>query len=455
MKIHESFTTKPIISQIDTAFNESTNESGITVLYPRIEAIHAGRTRNFNRYLAEKLKGDPDLRSGVYSWTAPYPKPVIHNHDTNTEATGRVYSASYSEYTAAGRPGIIVTPKITQEKAIKDIQEGRLLTVSIGASTNAAVCSICGTDIINEGFCGHMRGEEYDGQVAEWIAGDLFFDELSWVNVPADSDAMITNNGTSQGMISTGESHENHHNCNHEHPSIEVKTTKQDKKDIDSNTTLTTESVVVKSVSESTEKEESVVEKEDQIETEVKAVEEKDESTQESETTNVAKEQEKEESTEAKEEAVEELDTKVADEKPEDTKEEPVKDDVQEQLNKAKEDLKEAQEKVEELTTANHELAKELQESTVNFLVDLRMSIGKETNREEAVGKYAARSLESLHDSISDILADKPVIHSSRPVEHVEKPTGEKIMNESKTLATVGQKVTNEDALYSLLTGRR
>src|SRR5699024_215870 len=171
MKITESIITKPSIGQVDTEFKESSNSTDITTLYPKIEAIHAGRTRNYNRYLADKLKGDPDLRSGVYSWTQPYPKPVIYNHDIETEATGRVYSASYSEFTAAGSPGIIVTPKITHEKAIKDILEGRLLTVSIGASTNAAVCSICSTDIINEGFCGHYRGEEYDGEVAEWIAG--------------------------------------------------------------------------------------------------------------------------------------------------------------------------------------------------------------------------------------------------------------------------------------------
>lgn len=61
-EIHESVTTKAQISQIDTAFNESTSESGITVLYPKIEAIHEGRTRNFNRYTAEKLKGNHELK---------------------------------------------------------------------------------------------------------------------------------------------------------------------------------------------------------------------------------------------------------------------------------------------------------------------------------------------------------------------------------------------------------
>lgn len=166
-------------------------------LLPRIEAIHAGRTRNYNHYLAEKLRGDASIKSGVYSWMQPYAKPVIYNHDTNTEATGRIYSAAYAEYTQAGRPGIIVIPKITEAKAVQALKDGRLLTVSIGATTDAAICSICGTDIINEGYCGHMKGEEYDGRTAEWIAGNIWFDELSWVNVPADADAMVVDTQSS------------------------------------------------------------------------------------------------------------------------------------------------------------------------------------------------------------------------------------------------------------------
>ena len=166
-------------------------------LLPRIEAIHAGRTRNYNHYLAEKLHGDASIKSGVYSWMQPYAKPVIYNHNTNTEATGRIYSAAYAEYTQAGRPGIIVIPKITESKAVQALKDGRLLTVSIGATTDAAICSICGTDIINEGYCGHMKGEEYDGRTAEWIAGNIWFDELSWVNVPADADAMVVDTQSS------------------------------------------------------------------------------------------------------------------------------------------------------------------------------------------------------------------------------------------------------------------
>lgn len=461
MMIKESVTTKAQITQVDTAFNESTNESGITVLYPKIEAIHEGRTRNFNRYTAEKLKGNHELKSGVYSWTQPFPKPVIHNHDVNTEATGRVYSASFTEYTSAGRPGIVVTPKITQEKAIKDILEGRLLTVSIGATTNAAVCSVCGTDIINEGWCGHMRGEEYDGQMCEWVAGDLFFDELSWVNVPADSDAMITTNGLTNNTMVTGESKT-------DLGGGVIVTGTVTPKNIDPTTlTLTTEEGVVKKVSESTAKEEGIVNEEEQIvatepavQETAPVVEEKDEATQEAiatEETVVVEEEKVEESTEVV--AEEDKDPAgIVEENP--VTPEPVVTEQEEpapspELKQAQDDLAEAKNTIEELTNANEQLAKDLQEATVSFLVDLRMAVGKESVREDAVTKFAARSLESLRDSISDILSEKPSIKTGRTVEHVEKPTGE-IVTESKTLATESVKViSNEDAIYSLLNGRK
>lgn len=445
MQINESVTSKVDFSQIDTNFSESTQESGITVLYPKIEAIHAGRTRNYNVYTAEKLKGNHELRSGVYSWTQPFPKPVIYNHDTTSEASGRVHSASFTEFTQAGRPGIIVTPKITQESAIKGILEGRLLTVSIGATTNAAVCSVCSTDIINEGWCGHMRGEEYEGQMCEWVAGDLFFDELSWVNVPADSDAMILGTGLTNNTMQSNES------------KIIIK---DDASDISEpagtpipatnteniNTKLTAENEVVKKVSESKEKEDDEVEDKDKVvEPEVTPAAVIDEPTVDPAAAQAPV---------VTEEPAIVADPVVVTEEPEATPAAVVTEDdeaLAEELAQTKLELKDALETVEELKNANEQLVKTQQESTVNFLVDLRMAIGKESNREEAVEKFAARSMESLNDSISDILAEKPAIETTRTVEQVVKPTGVAI-TESKTLATTeGKVISNEDMLLSLL----
>lgn len=442
MIINESHTTKPIVGQVDTSFNESTNEAGITVLYPKIEAIHAGSTRNSNHYLADKLRGNHEIRSGVYSWTAPYPKPVIFNHDTNTECTGRVYSASYSDITQAGRPGIICVPKITHRKTIEDILEGRLMTVSIGATTNAAVCSICGTDIINEGYCGHMRGEEYEGQVAEWICGDIFFDELSWVNVPADSDAIVTCNGINQQQMLTGEK------------------------------------VVVTTLGENTKtaKEDDVV-KVDGATVEATAVNEENEHVEDTtvaeETTTVEETAVEEEAT-VEDESVEEAN--ADDETAEDeavaatTQEEAQTDHVatveehsaEEQLEEATQKIKELEEALEVekqanegLKEANLSLAKELHESVVDFLVDLRMAIGKESNKEEAKAKFAERSVDSLKDSISDIFNEKQTFSTVRTVERVEKPKGASI-TESTNVTTENSKVmSKEDIFINLLSAKR
>lgn len=210
-KLHEE--TNVQINRVQSpgirTLSESAND-GTAYVLPRIEAIHAGRTRNFNYYPADKLRGDAHLKTGVYSWLDPYPKPVIYNHDTNTDATGRILTAAFSEYTQAGTPGIIVIPKITDAKAIKAIEDKRLLTVSVGATTDSCTCSLCGTDILAEGYCGHMKGETYDGQVCDWIVGNIWFDELSWVNVPADTSAMIVDTQAS-ALFSSGESGEPTH----------------------------------------------------------------------------------------------------------------------------------------------------------------------------------------------------------------------------------------------------
>lgn len=496
MKIKESATTTVDIGQIETQFNESTQESGITMLYPRIEAIHEGRTRNFNRYTAEKLKGDYELKSGVYSWTQPYPKPVIHNHDIETEATGRVYSATWTEYTQAGRPGIIVTPKITQEKAIKDILEGRLLTVSIGATTNAAICSLCKTDIINEGYCGHMRGEEYDGHTVEWIAGDLWFDELSWVNVPADPDAMILgSNLTDQNQIATMESKKdsihigtlpadsvnpikdktkieagtitagtiNTSEFQQNMIAASVRALEARNETQDSSTTLTPEDAVVKSVSESQEKEEEKVEKTPEVTPETPQETTLDTapvSTQEqapvAEATPEAETQ-TQEATPVEQPAVTEESQVQETAAPveEQTKVEETAD-LGDDLADLKEQLKDLKESLEDMKASHSAAVSDKRQEQASFLVDLRISMGKETaeDREGAIARYMERSEDSVKDSIQDLLTEQAA-SKARTVVTVEKPEGE-LITESKTLATENTKViSNEDVLLSLLTGRR
>lgn len=196
----EAFQYTPVINKEvvkENLITEGEKESKkiIKVLKPRIESIHAGKTRNGNVYISEKLKGDYKLRSGVFSFTYPYPKPMLKNHDRYSEPTGRITNAQFISDSSTGKEAILIVPEITDQDTIQKILDGRYLTVSIGATTDSVTCNICGQDILKDGWCGHARGETYDEVECAWILGNLWFDECSWVTVPSDSQAKIIDKG--------------------------------------------------------------------------------------------------------------------------------------------------------------------------------------------------------------------------------------------------------------------
>lgn len=445
-KLDEQVTIKPkIVAESANAFKEAAGD-GSQYLLPRIEAIHAGTTRNYTRYPAEKLKGDAALKSGVYSWLHPFAKPVIYNHDVNTEASGRVQAASFAEMTTAGKPGIIVIPKITSAKAIDDILGGRLLTVSIGATTNAAYCSICGTDIINEGFCGHMKGEQYDGVTAEWIVGDVFFDELSWVNVPADSSAMIV------GGANTVHQAESFAYNGREIINLGKKTTEW---------LVDSQSVLAEGLQPGRGENTLLTEQEIQaLQDELAAVKESNETlVSEKEALTSEVEQLKtvvEETTTAKEtaeQALAEKETELATAQEALTAKEgevteltATKEGLEASLEEEKQARIQAVEEGAKLSTEMHKMVAER-------VVDLRVSLGKESNREEAIAKFVERSTESLNDSLADLLAESisaPVNVAIRQVEKVEVPAG---VVDATELTESKNQITPEEALMRLFGG--
>jgi DNA repair exonuclease SbcCD ATPase subunit len=394
----------------------------VRYLLPRIEAIHAGATRNNTVYLADKLRGHEELKSGVFSWTKPYPKPIIYNHDVETEVTGRVHTAAFTEFTAAGRPGIIVVPKISHPKAIQDILDGRLLTVSIGATTDSAICTICGTDIINEGFCGHYRGEAYDGVTAQWECGNLWFDELSWVNVPADQDAMIVDMGAvmnttsaSRESVTVTSTVKEQDGSNHQNPE------ERDEKEMEE-LQKQLEALQAEKDALVAEKAALVAEKEALEAEKASLVAEKAELTTKVEEATAEVEAEKAKVTE-KEQALAEKETALVAE----------------------------QEAREQLVAANTDLAAEIKESKVAHLVDLRLALGEESDKETAITKFKERSIESIKDSISD-LAEKTVAPAAvtRVVEKVEHPA-----TQVTQTTPVVETLTAEDIFKKLLLGQR
>lgn len=164
-----------------------------------VDATHAGTLINGRIYPPKSMK------KGLKSWTQPYKKPVLTNHNADQDPIGRVIKAEYlktprgldnSDYEPIlnqsdgyGFQHLIV--KITDQNAIQKILDGRYETVSVRMSTNHAFCSICGTDWSHDGPCDHIPGQKYDKKLAYITTGDLLYKELSFVNMPADEFAGV------------------------------------------------------------------------------------------------------------------------------------------------------------------------------------------------------------------------------------------------------------------------
>lgn len=192
-KFVESFDVTNFQVENSNSVTENNSEDGVIVW---IDAIHAMTTRNYTTYTAQELKGDSTKKTGQYSWTYPYEAPVLTHHNQRTgEPIGRVITATFSSSSQAGPPVIRLKCRIADPEAVQKVKDGRYKTVSIGAYAEHAYCSICGTDWIEEGNCMHWPGREYgkeEKEVAHLILGDIYFVEISFVNVPSDKFAQVT-----------------------------------------------------------------------------------------------------------------------------------------------------------------------------------------------------------------------------------------------------------------------
>jgi hypothetical protein len=173
--------------------------------------------------------------SGIDSWSKPYPKPLIMNHDTNSDPLGRIsdvrqlaipeavnHFKRVEDYITvknafdAGDPktiyktlkrfGLLVDTTwpgltkleadvlVTDEKAIERFLDKRYLTVSAGTTSDRYACGICGQDWMADGPCEHMPGmTTEDGEIGTIFTGAFTARELSIVNEPADNVAMVSN----------------------------------------------------------------------------------------------------------------------------------------------------------------------------------------------------------------------------------------------------------------------
>lgn len=132
----------------------------------------------------------------MQSWVEPYPKPIILNHDLNSEPMGRVMAARMDKE-ADGSSFVRLQIAITDPLAIQKVLDKRYLTGSVGGRAGKAVCSISGDDLAKETESGrpavskYKRGQVYKGKLAYTDMQDISFKEYSFVNQPADQKSSI------------------------------------------------------------------------------------------------------------------------------------------------------------------------------------------------------------------------------------------------------------------------
>lgn len=185
-KIKENILLETVNEKKGKTFFEAVNTDNSFII-PRILAMPLGKmTRNGTIYDKEYFlcsiphpeNGQP---SGLVSFVKPYFKPVLTNHDMKSEPLGRII---YGEVREGQNDDVILYPMITDKDAIEKIVDGRYLTVSIGIETDHVWCTICGNDMTT-GRCEHQLMHNYDGKMCGWEIGNIWAEEMSFVNNPS------------------------------------------------------------------------------------------------------------------------------------------------------------------------------------------------------------------------------------------------------------------------------
>jgi hypothetical protein len=208
-----------VLKSIDEQKANNVAPEDINGLQVRITASHAGRlTGHYHLYLPGKVK------AGTDTFVKPYKKPILTHHDTMADPIGRVQSSVYQSTPNPFIPAsvanelenpnavlnkayfknidkiksflydklfpglgyISLVGNVTDENAIPKVLDGRYNTVSVGYSTDQLFCSICHQDWLADGPCDHTPGKVYKKDRMFWIFGNMNYDEVSYVNEPAD-----------------------------------------------------------------------------------------------------------------------------------------------------------------------------------------------------------------------------------------------------------------------------
>lgn len=148
--------------------------------------------RDFERFevsALEELAGLFVGRTGIsdHEWASARQVARIYRTEL-VRVPGRVTAAGEEYVFLKAWAYMLRTPE--NEALIAEIDGGIKKETSVGVSVRESVCSVCGAPA---GSCGHVKGQEYDGQLAHVIlrgAADAY--EWSFVAVPAQRGAGVT-----------------------------------------------------------------------------------------------------------------------------------------------------------------------------------------------------------------------------------------------------------------------
>ena len=175
-------------------------------------------------------------RAGIDSWTNPYQRPIIRNHDVKEDPLGRITDVRWEsldnkaikrfkriqDYMAVkdamesddpkriysvmrkynlltdknwtGTGELIATASIMDEAAIEKFIDGRYLTFSAGATTDRWICSACHSNWSTGDVCDHRPGQiTEDGELVVMITGTYYGREASVLNTPASDFSTVRN----------------------------------------------------------------------------------------------------------------------------------------------------------------------------------------------------------------------------------------------------------------------
>lgn len=196
------YSTTPTLKMNFDDLIESDNNLDSDLLYVPAEGIHSIITGNYTYY-------EPTcIEESVPLWTYPYNIPIIFHHkEHDSQIIGRVKKAEYIKLSKRTKtPALKFIFGIGDKDGKEGIQNGTLSTISIGAKAVDLRCSVCGRNLVKDGFCEHERGKTYDDKLCYWIVKKIVPKEVSYVIVPSDKYAYSEAPLSGKDVISISES---------------------------------------------------------------------------------------------------------------------------------------------------------------------------------------------------------------------------------------------------------